>query len=71
MGDKMAKSVKKRRGRPSLSEAGSKDSKMIGIVTTGDLRKRIAKWAAKQSDKPTQSEAARRLLNLALTSAGY
>lgn len=67
----MAKTAKKRRGRPSLSSAGSADSKMVGIVMAGDMRKRLKRWAAAQDDKPKQSEAARRLLDLALTAAGY
>lgn len=67
----MAKTAKKRPGRPSLSAAGRSDSKMMGVVTTGEMRKRIKRWAAAQADKPKQSEAARRLLDLALTAAGH
>jgi hypothetical protein len=41
---------------------------MIGLRATPDLRDRIERWAARQSDKPSLSDAIRRLVELGLAS---
>ena len=43
----------------------------MGIRMSDDLRKRLKRWSAAQKDKPTASEATRRLLVLALTATGF
>lgn len=66
----MAKTAKKKPGRPRLpGSAGA--SAVIAIRLDDKTLGRLSKWIAKQDDKPKQSEAARRLLDLALTASGY
>ncbi len=52
---------KKRRGRP----ATGKDP-VSAIRLSEELRGSIDKWAKKQDDKPSRSEAIRRLVEIAL-----
>jgi Arc/MetJ-type ribon-helix-helix transcriptional regulator len=52
---------KKRRGRP----ATGKDP-VSAIRLSEELRAAIDKWALKQKDKPSRSEAIRRLVEMAL-----
>jgi hypothetical protein len=62
----MKKSIKvkpkKSRGRP----ATGKDP-VVGLRMSANLRGTIVKWAENQSDKPTLSEATRRLVELGLS----
>lgn len=44
---------------------------MIGVRLGTELGERLARWAKAQHDKPGQSQAVRRLLEIALRSAGY
>lgn len=53
---------KKSRGRP----ATGKDP-VVGLRMSPNLRGEIVKWAENQPDKPTLSEATRRLVELGLT----
>ena len=55
---------KKKTGRPSKG-AGS----VSAIRLSDDLRAAIDKWAAKQEDLPSRSEAIRRLLEISLGAA--
>ena len=54
----------KGRGRP----ATGRDS-ILGLRAPDELRERIDAWAAKQADQPGRSEAIRRLIELALSTA--
>ena len=59
----MAIKVKpKKRGRP----ATGKDP-LMGFHASSDMRAAIAKWAERQPDTPTPSEAVRRLVEMGLT----
>jgi len=62
---------KKRPGRPKLSTKQRGAAQIIGLRLTTELRDRLLKWARAQQDKPGQSEAVRRLLEVALKGAGY
>jgi hypothetical protein len=57
-------------GRPKLT-GSSAPEKMLGIRASKGLVRRLDKWRSAQGDKLTQSEAARRLMEAALTVAGY
>lgn len=53
--------VHKKRGRPPTGK-----DPVSAIRLSGELRAEIEAWAAKQPDKPTRSEAIRRLVEEAL-----
>jgi hypothetical protein len=59
---KQQKSVHKKRGRP----AGRSYGETIPMRLSPGLKDRVEAWAAKQPDKPSRSEALRRLVELAL-----
>jgi hypothetical protein len=42
---------------------------MLGVRATPDLRSRIESWAARQPDRPSLSEAIRRLVEAGLVAA--
>jgi len=42
----------------------------MAIRLSGDIKKRVDSWAAKQADKPGRSEAIRRLVEAALATTG-
>ena len=52
---------KKKRGRPATGR-----DPVTAIRLSGDIKKRVDSWAAKQEDKPGRSEAIRRLVELGL-----
>ena len=60
----IAKQKRKRTGRPPTGI-----TPMIGLRASTDLRTRIEKWAARQADTPSLSEALRRLVESGLTVA--
>ena len=60
----IAKQKRKRTGRPRTGI-----TPMIGLRASTDLRTRIEKWAARQADTPSLSEALRRLVESGLTVA--
>jgi hypothetical protein len=45
--------------------------KMLGIRASKGLIERLDNWRKIQGDKPTQSEAVRRLIEMALSAAGH
>jgi hypothetical protein len=51
-----------KRGRPATGKTPT-----IALRATDEFRDTVERWAAKQSDKPTLSEAIRRLVELGLT----
>jgi hypothetical protein len=53
--------LRKKRGRPSTSQ-----DPVTTIRLGPDLRANVDTWAAKQTDKPSRSEAIRRLVELGL-----
>jgi hypothetical protein len=60
----MKKSIKakpKKRGRPATGR-----DPMMGFRASADLRSAITNWAACQPDKPTLSDAARRLIEIGI-----
>jgi hypothetical protein len=59
-----------RRGRPRLIGAAAPE-KMLGIRASKGLIERLDSWRKVQGDKPTQSEAVRRLIEIALSAAGH
>jgi hypothetical protein len=59
---KQEKSVHKKRGRP----AGRSYGETIPMRLSPALKDKVEGWAAKQPDKPSRSEALRRLIALAL-----
>ena len=67
----MAKTAKKRPGRPRLSTSGKGESRTLTLRPGNELLGRLDKWRKAQSAKPTQSEAARQLMASALTAAGF
>jgi hypothetical protein len=60
----IAKQKTKRIGRPRTGI-----TPMIGLRASAELRTRIEKWAARQADTPSLSEALRRLVESGLTVA--
>jgi hypothetical protein len=54
-------SVMQKRGRPPTGKTPT-----IALRATDEFRDMVERWAAKQSDKPTLSEAIRRLVELGL-----
>jgi hypothetical protein len=62
----MAKTAKKKPGRPRLSTKGRGASKILGVRLGADLRKQLDRWRKAQSEKLSRSEAARRLMEAAL-----
>jgi hypothetical protein len=60
----------KRRGRPRLTGAAAPE-KMLGVRASRGLIERLDSWRSAQGDKPTQSEAVRRLIEIALSAAGH
>src|SRR6187399_1531058 len=56
---------KKKRGRPATGR-----DPVTAIRLSGDIKKRVDSWAAKQEDKPGRSEAIRRLVETALATTG-
>ena len=56
---------KKKRGRPATGR-----DPVMAIRLSGDIKKRVDSWAAKQEDKPGRSEAIRRLVETALATTG-
>ena len=59
---KQEKSVHKKRGRP----AGRSYGETIPMRLSPALKDKVEGWAEKQPDKPSRSEALRRLIELAL-----
>jgi hypothetical protein len=59
-----------RRGRPRLTGAAAPE-KMLGIRASKGLIERLDSWRKVQGDKPRQSEAVRRLIEMALSAAGH
>jgi hypothetical protein len=59
---KQEKSVHKKRGRP----AGRNYGETIPMRLSPALKDKVEGWAEKQPDKPSRSEALRRLIELAL-----
>jgi hypothetical protein len=62
---KRAISVMQKRGRPATGKTPT-----IALRATDEFRDTVEKWAAKQTDKPTLSEAIRRLVELGLKAKG-
>lgn len=58
-------------GRPPIIDGGAEGRTRKNVWFGKELLSRLANWAKAQSDKPTQPEALRRLLNVALKSKGY
>jgi hypothetical protein len=58
---KKAISVMQKRGRPATGKTPT-----IALRATDEFRDTVERWAVKQSDKPTLSEAIRRLVELGL-----
>jgi len=56
-------SRRKRVGRPATGH-----DPMVGLRMSKETRAAVKKWAASQSDKPTFSEALRRLIDIGLKS---
>ena len=61
---------RKRRGRPRLTGEATPE-KMLGVRASRGLIERLDSWRSAQGDKPTQSEAVRRLIDAALSAAGH
>lgn len=53
--------MKKKRGRPATGR-----DPIVGLRVPAETRARIEKWAMRQADEPTLSEAIRRLIEIAL-----
>jgi hypothetical protein len=53
--------VRKKRGRPATGQ-----DPVTAIRLSPELRNKVDAWAAKQTDKPSRSEAIRRLVELGL-----
>jgi metal-responsive CopG/Arc/MetJ family transcriptional regulator len=53
--------LRKKRGRPATGQ-----DPVLAIRLSSDLRAAVETWAEQQTDKPSRSEAIRRLLELAL-----
>jgi hypothetical protein len=60
--DEQEKSVHKKRGRPPGRSYGEN----IPMRLSPALKDKVETWARKQPDKPSRSEALRRLIELAL-----
>lgn len=67
----MAKTAKKRPGRPRLSTSGKGESRTLTLRPGNELLGRLDKWRKAQPGKPNQSESARQLMAAALTAAGF
>jgi len=61
---KKAISVMQKRGRPATGKMPT-----IALRAPDDFRIAVEKWAAKQNDKPSLSEAIRRLVELGLVAS--
>jgi hypothetical protein len=57
----MRERLRKKRGRPATGR-----SSVMGVRLAPELRANVDKWAAEQPDKPSHSEAIRRLVELGL-----
>ena len=57
--------LRKKRGRPATGQ-----DPILGMRLPVGLRNRVDEWAQQQDNRPSRSEAIRRLLNLALDSEG-
>src|SRR5258708_33840177 len=57
----MRERLRKKRGRPATGR-----SSVMGVRLAPELRANVDKWAAEQPDKPSQTEAIRRLVELGL-----
>lgn len=57
-------------GRPPVIGDGGAET-TLRVRMTDLFRTRIVKWAKAQADEPSESEAARRLLDKSLTRDGY
>ena len=62
----MAKTAKKKPGRPRLSTKGRGAPEILEVRLGDDLRERLDRWRKAQSEKLSRSEAARRLIRAAL-----
>ena len=67
----MAKTAKKKPGRPRLSTKGRGASKILGVRLGADLRKQLDRWRKAQPEKLSRAEAVRRLMDAAITVSGY
>jgi hypothetical protein len=67
----MAKTAKKRPGRPRLSIKGRDASKILGVRLGHDLWERLDRWRKAQPERLNRSEAARRLMEAAIMVSGY
>jgi hypothetical protein len=67
----MAKTAKKKPGRPRLSTKGRGASEILAVRLGDDLWERLDRWRKAQPEKLSRAEAVRRLMEAAITVSGY
>ena len=67
----MAKTAKKKPGRPRLSIKGRGASEILAVRLGDDLWDRLDRWRKAQPEKLSRAEAVRRLMEAAITVSGY